>query len=385
MKIFVVLSRFPYPLEKGDKLRAYHQIKELSKQHQIYLAAISDIPIEPQWKQELEKFCVEVHTFRLYKPIIYLNLLIGLFGNKPLQTYYFHSRIAHKKINRLIKIIQPNHLYCQLIRTTEYIKNIQHIPKTLDYQDALSHGMFSQAKKLKGFSKKIHLLEAKRLSAYENRIFDYFNFHTIISEQDKDCISHPQKEKIVVIKNGIDNYFLNYQNTINKPEFDCVFVGNLSYEPNVRCVEFIAHELVPLLNKEIKILIAGANPNTRVKNCAGPQISITGWVDDIRTAYCNAKVFIAPLFIGTGLQNKLLEAMALQKTCITTSLVNERLGAENHKQILIADSAEAFKNCIEQILNDEKLSQQIALEGHQFIKENYSWEKSTALLSGIFK
>ena len=141
MKLFVLLSRFPYPLEKGDKLRAFHQIKELSKQHEIVLCALSDQKVAQSSIDKLQEYCKAIHIIKLPKWKIYWNLFWQLlFTDKSLQVVYFYNKSAQKKINRIITEYQPDHIYGQLIRVAEYIKNIP-IPKTLDYMDALARGM----------------------------------------------------------------------------------------------------------------------------------------------------------------------------------------------------------------------------------------------------
>ena len=119
MKLFVLLSRFPYPLEKGDKLRAFHQIKELSKQHEIVLCALSDQKVEQSSIDKLQEYCKAIHIIRLPKWKIYWNLFWQLlFTDKSLQVVYFYNKSAQKKINRIIAEYQPHHIYGQLIRVS---------------------------------------------------------------------------------------------------------------------------------------------------------------------------------------------------------------------------------------------------------------------------
>ena len=134
MKIFVLLSRVPYPLDKGDKLRAFHQLKMLSEQHEIYLFALNDAPLHKDALTTLSSFCKEVYIFPLSKISIAWNIFRFLFSKKPIQCGYFYNRRAKKQIDNLIKTIKPDHIYAQLIRTAEYVK-MQSIPKTLDYQE----------------------------------------------------------------------------------------------------------------------------------------------------------------------------------------------------------------------------------------------------------
>lgn len=383
MKLLVLLSRFPYPLEKGDKLRAYHQLKELSKNHEIHLACLTDKDILDEWREEINSFCTSVNVFKLKKPLIYWNTAKQLFSNKPYQVGYFYQAGIERKINALVKELKPDHIYCQLVRTAEYVKNIHDIPKTIDYQDALSAGMSRRAGISKGISKSLFQAESKRLAEYENRIFDYFNHHTIISEQDKALIGHPSNADILVVENGIASEYFEYTKQ-GPPKYDLVFTGNMSYAPNIECAEFIVWDVLRKLDKEVTLLLSGAQPHPRIKDLAKEnKIIVTGWVDDIRDAYASAKIFVAPLFIGTGLQNKLLEAMAMGIPAVTTPLANNALQAVSGEHIMVADSAEEFIRAINQLLTDEKLRKKISENGKTFVQENFSWEYSVKKLENL--
>ncbi len=388
MKIFVLLSRFPYPLEKGDKLRAYHQIVELAKKHEVIVCALSDQPVEDTWKNILDKHGVKTHVFRLKKPLLYWNTLKQILTNKPYQTGYFFQRGIQKKILRLIEEEAPDHIYCQLIRTAEYVKNIHHIPKTLDYMDALSKGMYRRAEISSGLKKQLFTIEGKRLAEYENRIFDYFNHHTIISKQDRAFIRHPQRDQIVIIENGIGEEFAAFP-LDPSPEFDLVFTGNMNYPPNIESAVFIVDEVIPLLTAKfpnLKLLLSGANPNQRVKDLAiNDKILVTGWIDDIRTSYASGKIFVAPLQIGTGLQNKLLEAMAMGRPSVTTPLANNALNAIHNESILIAANATEFADAIDRLLTDALLYERIASNGKTFVLKTFSWPHAVEKLMRLMQ
>jgi hypothetical protein len=119
-KILVLLSRVPYPLDKGDRLRAFHQIKCLSEQFEVYLFALNDSKLHPKAIEVLEPYCKEICVFQLSKVTIGINLILGIFGSKPFQVYYFYHRSAQKKFNEFYQKINPDTIYCQLIRTAEY-------------------------------------------------------------------------------------------------------------------------------------------------------------------------------------------------------------------------------------------------------------------------
>ncbi|MEY3236831.1 MAG: hypothetical protein RI883_932 [Bacteroidota bacterium] len=381
-KLVVILSRFPYPLEKGDKLRAYYQIKELSKDFSISLIAISKQKISKNSIEKLNQYCNSIDIIKITNWSVLWNLFMCVLNNKPFQVGYFYSYKGHLKIKSLLKLIKPNYIYCQLIRTSEYIKDYHDCPKTIDYMDALSKGIERRILKAPWYSKWLFISESKRLKIYERSIFDYFENKTIISEQDKEFISHPQKSKIVCVSNGIDSSFFEEQDHTN--EFDLVFVGNLSYAPNVEAVDFISNQL---LAKNIKLtcLISGASPRSSVqKTCnSNQQITLQGWVEDIRTTYCRGRIFIAPMMIGTGMQNKLLEAMALGIPCITTSLANNAINAIHLETIYVANTVDEFLEAIEILTSNSEIYQRIAQQGRDFVLKNYNWKNATSVLKDL--
>lgn len=375
-KLVVVLSRFPFPLEKGDKLRSYYQIKELSKRFSIHLIALSDVPVAQTSIEELKKYCNTVTVYKLSKLSILFNSLVALLGNKPVQVGYFYNYFIHQQIKKQLKTIHPDHIFTQLIRTTEYTKNYHQCPKTLDYMDALSKGMERRINSSKWHKKWFFKTEYKRLLAYERIMFDYFDKKTIISEQDKRYIFHPERDKIICVPNGIDSHFME-ELSVSK-QYDISFVGNMNYPPNVEAVVFIANNILPSF-PELKLLVAGATPHPKLEKLAkqNSQIIISGWVDDIRTAYASSKIFFAPMQTGTGMQNKLLEAMALGIPCITTSLANNPIGTIHNESILVCDSIEEMKSALKQLLDNPDERDRIGNAGKEFVKERYSWEKTT--------
>lgn len=382
----VVLSRFPFPLEKGDKLRAYYQIKDLSKHFDIELICISDIKVSQENQNQLKAYCKNMHVFQLNKFGIIWSLFTALFSKKPFQVHYFYQVWIQKKINELILKTEPEHIYCQLIRASEYVKNHHQCKKTLDYMDALSKGMERRKKSAFGFKKELMKIESKRLTAYERSIFDYFEFHTIISDQDRQFILHPKQNSIQIIPNGVDQKFFEFESKV--PKYDLVFTGNMSYPPNIEAALYIKHQLMPLLEKQIptvKCLISGANPTNALKKSASDNYIVSGWVEDIRDSYASAKIFIAPMMIGTGLQNKLLEAMAMGLPCITTTLANNALKAIPNQQILIADTENDFLKQIDRLMNDERFYQLIAENGKEFVKEKYQWSAINNRLIGLME
>ena len=383
MKIFVLLPRFPYPLEKGDKLRAFHQVKHLAKDHEIHLCALNDVKLKDEHIKALEPFCKSIHIVNLTKPIIAVNILKAFLKNLPLQVGYFYNKKAAKKINGIINEIKPDHIYCQLVRVAEYVKS-NPTNKTLDYQDVFSKGVARRVETAPFYLKPVFQLEYRRLLKYERKVFDYFDNKTIISEPDKKLIPHPDKEKIKVVINGVDTDFFK---PINTPkEYELVFIGNMGYPPNVNAAEYLAKKILPLVHQkmpDVRLTIAGASPHPSLQSLVNEKITVTGWVEDIRECYAKAKIFIAPMQIGTGLQNKLLEAMAMNIPCITSELANKALNAKHGENILVGNTVEDYASCIFQLLNEPDFAQELAEKGKLFVYENYNWTAATNVLEKI--
>lgn len=385
-KLVICLSRFPYPIEKGDKLRAYYQIIDLSEYFEIYLLCTSNKAIKEAELSKLQSYCKEIHIFKLNPIIQIFQLMRTLFTRKPFQVAYFTQQGIKNKINLLLERIHPQHIYCQLIRPAEYVKNYHNCTKTIDLMDALSKGMERRIENAPRLLKFLFREENKRLLDYERKILNYFESATIISHQDREFILHPSYERIAIVPNGVDSeYFKSFEKQV-QPQYDLVFIGNMNYPPNVEAARYIVEEMLPRLQKKfptISCLISGANPSKTVQNLKSEAVTVTGWVDDIRLSYQSAKIFIAPMRSGTGMQNKLLEAMAMGLPCITTTLANNAILAEPGEDILIADDTENMCKQVETLLQNPELYQKIASGGNKLVKERYNWKHINAVLAKI--
>ncbi len=384
MNLLVVLSRVPYPLDKGDKLRAFHQLKYLSKNHSISLFCLNEGAINPDSVQELQKICTRVKIIQFSKFQLLTNLFNGFFNQKPFQVNYFYSKKAQNAFDQFVEELIPDTIFCQLIRTAEYVVKYSTIHKVLDYMDALSSAMDRRINNTGAFKKPMVKIEVNRLKAYEKRIASEFNELVIISEQDRSSFSFKEKESIHVISNGIDT---NYFKPVDaQKKYDFLFVGNMSYPPNVDAAVHFVEDILPLIKLKkpnIKVMIAGTTPAPSVKALASNNVTITGFLEDIRSAYNQSKVFVAPLRLGAGLQNKLLEAMSMSIPCITSTLANNALMA-SEKEILVTDKKDEFANYCVELITNNNFRDEIGANGQDYIKANFSWIINTKKLEGLF-
>ncbi len=384
MKIVVLSSRFPYPLEKGDKLRLYHQIRLLCKRHEIHLISLHQHDITKEHLEPVDRITSSLHLFKINRFLGITRCFFGLLKGMPLQVSYFSNKRIRNRINSIVNNIAPDVVYCQLARAAYYCEGLNYF-KTIDYMDAFGESMNKRSKIVSFPYNWIYKLESKLMFDYESILYKKFDRHTIITEEDREILNVSNKEQIKIVPNGIDLNYFYFDNSTEKNK-DIGFVGNMSYPPNIEATKLLSKEIIPMIvneEKSLRVEISGASPHNDVISLANKYITITGWRDDIRDAYKGMKVFIAPIFAGTGQQNKILEAMAMGVPVITTSSVNKGIGAEPDEEILIADTPLEFKNQYFS-LKDKILHQNIRMAARKFVETNCSWDSAVNKLESVF-
>ncbi len=384
MRIAFVTSRFPFPVEKGDKLRAFHQIRLLSRLHEVHLIAISHKEIQQEDLDAMAPYCKSVKVFRIKRWLLPVNMVMGWVEGLPLQVSYFLDRTIKRQVQYHIISIEPDHVICQLIRAADYVRALP-FPKTLDYMDVFSEGMLQLAHQHKWLGMFFNM-EARRLAAHERTLYKDFDKHIIISEQERDRLKLPSKKYITVIPNGVDGSF-SLDDSALQPSHDLVFIGNLGYGPNKAAVRFLVNKVLPALekrNRVARLLIAGARPGISIRRLGHHKnVTVSGWVHDIRTAYRDGRIFVAPMFSGLGLQNKILEAMSMGLPCVTTSRVNNAIGAKADEQILVADTLDEMVDDILFLLDHPDDYKRIASQGKEFVLSHFRWEDQVCKLDEV--
>lgn len=384
MNLLIVLSRFPYPLDKGDKLRAYYQIKELSKNNTIYLLCTSDVAVSENELNQLRPYCKEIVVKKINKFQIALHLILSFFNKYPFQVNYFTNLSVKSLIGNWVRDKKIDLVYMQMVRMMNNIPHDLKVPVYVDYMDALSAGMNKRLAYTPFYFKWVVQSEYSKLVFAEKKCAERFNGFSIISKQDASQINSNQL--IDIIPNGIDQRFFD-EHTSPK-SYDLIFTGNMGYHPNVIAAVFLVKKILPILSKKgysFKVCLSGTTPAKEVLNLKSSKVEVTGFVPEITDYLKQSSIFVAPMFSGSGLQNKLLEAMAMSMPVVTTDLANNALGAIDGESVVIANTAEEFADKIIELIKDSAKAESIGMNAQSYVRSNYNWENINVKLETSFK
>jgi sugar transferase (PEP-CTERM/EpsH1 system associated) len=388
MKVFVLTSRIPYPLEKGDKLRLFHQVKHLGARHDVVLCCLSTAAPSPEQRAALAPHVQEFHVVRLRWWTRLWRMAWAWFDDRPLQVIWFTERRALRRVQDLVRDAQPDAIHCHLVRCAEYVKERHDLPKSLDFMDAFSAGMHRRSHQLNRVwewpLRWVTWLEGNRLAAYESRVFDYFDRHTIISKNDRLLIPHRNRDQISIVPNGVDldAFRPEPRGTSDTPTL--LFTGNMAYPPNVDAAVHLAKDILPLVRTpKVRLVLAGAEPKPAVAALASSRVVVTGWVDDMAEEYRRADLFVAPLRMGTGLQNKVLEAMASHLPCVLSPHAFSPLGLPRENHAVVCERPEEYAAAIDRLLADSDARSQLARHASQAVHATFAWAVHNGTLEEI--
>lgn len=381
-RVLFLTPRFPHPLDKGDKLRAFHQIKVLADNHEVVLCALSHEPVTTGDIEALEPYCTRIEVVPLSRTWSWLHTAAAGLRNEPLQVGYFWSRTAAHRVRRLIDETEPDHVIAQLIRTASYVRDLA-VTKTIDYMDAFSRGLLQRERMTSPPVRLLLRRERRAVERYERAIFDDFDHHTIISDRDRQFIDHDRRDAIRLLPNGVDQHAFAPRTETTDAEL--LFVGNMSYSPNIMAAKILAREILPRVREtrpECRLLIAGTTPTRAVRRLENDSVTVTGWIDDIAGCYARSRVFVAPMVAATGIQNKLLQAMAAGVPCVTTEMANQALGADS-SEVILARTPSEFAKAIDDLLGDPEAARDLGRRGRELVLRSFQWRRATRPLIHI--
>lgn len=399
LKTLYLSQRVPYPPNKGEKLRTFHQIKYLlENDHEIFLCCpyTSDNELE-LLKQLTDLYGVHARKSKLGPKV--LRYFSGIICHKALSVSNFYSLSLQKIIDQLIISEAFNNIVCTSSSLAEYIFNSSTLPKSknrpkliMDFMD-LDSDKWRQYSNSSSFPMKwIYKRESALLERYEQKIYRFFDNCLFISmaEVDLFCQKTICTEKPLAIGNGIESETFSpalYPPENNHPVF--IFTGVMDYKPNIDSVLWFTEKVWPRITKKYpgsRFIIAGMNPVQSILALSNVKdIEVTGFIDDILPYYHQSDIFIAPLRIARGVQNKVLQAFACGLPVVATSMGAEGIDYRDGENILVADTPDAFFESIERLINNKDLYQTLKENALDLIKNHYSWDAKLAPLKQILK
>lgn len=378
MRILFLTGRLPSPPNRGDRLRAYHFLRVLSREHQITLLSFISDERETGYLGPLRSFCEDIQLVHRGQWQSTATAAANLWRPLPLQSLYFRSSVMQSAVDRLLARQRFDVVYVHLFRMAQFVSGRTQYYRILDLTDAISSEIERSLPYRDAKWRMVYRLELPRIRRYEHDLVRRFDESWLISPAERQhLLAQDIANRLIVVPNGVDTE--RYRPSGHSPHAPAlIFVGHMGVFHNIDAADFMVRDILPHVREAIPtttLALVGAEPAAEVLALAGtPGVQVTGHVPDLNAALNEAAVFVAPLRFAAGVQNKVLEAMAAGLPVVTTTLVNNGLLAESGRHLLIADDPQQFANAVVRLLHDAELRRRIGHEAREFVLRNYRWE-----------
>jgi sugar transferase (PEP-CTERM/EpsH1 system associated) len=401
MKILYLSLRFPYPSHSGDKIRTHNILKHLSQRHSICFISFVQSPREASCAGQLREYCDQVKTVKLNKLGAYGNCLMHFSFAEPFQVVYWHSREMQRQVDEMIDRNGFDIIHVQFFRMAQYVTKYTSNRKVLDSGDSFSLNLSRRSRLDRGLPWPLLKIEANRVKIYETEIGQWFDRVTMVSPLDRDyLLSINGNLPISVVPMGVDlEYYqprckeAGWKPALPGKEYRAdppilLFTGTIRYFPNKDAVLYFYHEIFPLIKNAVpnaKFYVVGNHPPKKIsKLMSSGDIVVTGRVEDVRPYFAKSTVFVCPLRSGSGMQTKILEAMAMGVPVVTTSMGFEALEATAGTDIMVADDARRFAQKVICLLKDKELRQNVTQNARNLVEKKYGWSSVVKRLDTIY-
>lgn len=384
-KLLYLVHRIPYPPNKGDKIRSFHFLKALAAEYEIYLGTFVDDPDDKQYIEALKPFCRESRCIDLHPKTAKMFSLRGLLGGEALSLPYYRSRELQDWVDRTIRELGIDRVLIFSSSMAQYVEKHSHLRRVADFVDVDSDKWRQYANSKTWPASWIYRREAEKLLAYEKRIATQFDVTVFVSELEAQLfktLAPESADKIGFVNNGVDTGWfdpdLQYDSPFRADEEVIAFTGAMDYWANVDAVKWFAEQAFPLIKRSqpaVKFYIVGSKPAKEVLQLAeiDPAVIVTGRVEDVRPYVAHARLVVAPLRIARGIQNKVLEAMAMAKPVVATSAAMEGIPGGEDLEVAIADDPSAYAGHVLEVL---KKSVGQASANRRYVQSDFSWQQN---------
>ena len=394
MRDLLFLShRVPYPPDKGEKIRAWHIFRRLAGAFRIHLGCFIDDMADWQHVEELRQHCADLACFPLDPKWQRAKTLLRLRPGLPLSLGYFHDARLASWVNGKLADGAIRDAFVFSSAMAPYLMDAAHVRRLLDMVDIDSEKWRSYAAQARWPARPVWAREARTLLAFERLAAQHFN-HSLF-------VSHAEWQRFVElapeaasrtgwIDNGVDTeHFsphLAFAAPFPREDAELVFTARMDYRPNIDAATWFAREVLPLVrtrSPRARFSIVGASPTREVLDLASlPGVQVTGRVADTRPYLAAADVVVAPLRIARGIQNKVLEAMAMARPVVATPEAFEGVHAEPGRDILLATGPEETAQRIADVL--QGLHPTLGAAARHAMQMNHRWSVTLAPLNRLF-
>jgi polysaccharide biosynthesis protein PslH len=391
VKILFISQRVPYPPNKGDKLRSFNEVKFLSQRHEISLVCLSDNHADLGHVRELEPYCASIDVVYLPKLRSKLRAMLALVSGKPLSLAYFYSTRLKAIVDRKLRSERFDVVFIYCSSMAQYVMAYDGWPRVIDFVDVDSEKWQQYAGYAPFPMNVLYRIESRRLREYERLVAQSFQHGFLVSEKEADdfralVYGH---SPLTPIANGVDT--VSFSPIEQVEGFDphaLVFTGAMDYFANVEAVLYFVRDILPLIQErvpDVTFYIVGSNPTAEIAALPAdhPRIVVTGFVEAVQPYVVRCAAMVAPMRIARGVQNKILEAMAMGVPVVTTSLGFEGILATPGADLFVEDAPQAFAGRVLQLMGDSVLRRRAAGLGRETVLRHYDWSRNLERLEQI--
>lgn len=393
--VLFLVHRIPYPPNKGDKIRSYHIFRFLCEHYKVYLGAFVDDPDDWQYTQKVAGWCEDACFIPLNPRLAKFRSLSAIFRGEAMTLPYYRN----SKLSRWLSDLgESTKLDASIIFSSSMAQyraalGSGHGIRIIDYVDVDSEKWLQYSQQGSWFWRYIYRREGRLLRQAEERICQDSDVAVFVSRQEAALfrrIVQTGGAKIVSIENGVDTEYFSPERQYDNPYTGkgpvLLFTGAMDYWANIEAVRWFTTEVFPLLKKYIPALrfyIVGSRPSAEVHALAESKgVTVTGSVPDVRPYLAYADMAVIPLRIARGIQNKVLEAFAMQVPVVATSAAMEGIACPPEIEMLVADSADAMSVSIRRVL-EGKGTVPWGEVGRNYVLEKHVWRKNLSVLDRL--
>jgi polysaccharide biosynthesis protein PslH len=393
-EILFLAHRIPWPADRGDKIRSHHILKRLCRIAPVHVGAFADDERDSGFVSEMNGILASSHVELRGKPQWQAGVEALLTG-KPVSVCSFGSRSLHNWVDSLLASGRISHIFCFSGQMAHYVPDTFAGHFIMDFVDVDSAKFESYAGKGSPLMRWVNAREGRLLSAFERDVAKRANTSLLVSKAEANMFrSRTGAQNVIVLGNGIDTGFYDPAGTFKKlhpvfPDPLIVFTGQMDYRPNIEAVTDFATHAMPVIRArypEASFAIVGRNPTQSVSDLSMlPGVQVTGAVDDVRPWLAAADVVVAPLRIARGIQNKVLEAMAMARPVVVSPAAAEGIEAEHGIHFFVEPdvAAEAERVCALLDRPQDGIKNGAVARAH--VVQHYGWEYQLAPLDALMR